>query len=202
MRRIVMFNRVSADGYFADSDGNLDWVVRDDALDREAASASASPSPGTIVLGRRTFEMFEGYWRQFDDEGASAVPNPHAPGEASGELRAMADFINAATKVVFSKSLNGVTWRNTRLLREVEPREIEALKSEPGSDMLIFGSGSVVSQLTEHGLIDEYQFIVSPVLIGSGRSLVGDISTNASLKLVEAKPYPSGNVKLRYERAR
>jgi dihydrofolate reductase len=199
-RRIVMFNRVTADGYFAAVDGSLDWVVQDEALDKDAASSSASPGAGTILFGRRTYEMFEGFWRQFDGDGSVAVPNPHAPEGSSRELRAMADFINGATKVVFSKTLNGVTWRNSRLLRTFDPHEIEAMKSEPGRDILVFGSGSVVSQLTGHGLIDEYQFVVNPILIGSGRPLLGDSSAISRLNLVEAKAYPSGNVKLRYTR--
>jgi dihydrofolate reductase len=200
MRRIVMFNRVTADGYFAGPDGNLDWVVQDEALDKEAASASASPGIGTILFGRRTYEIFEDFWRQFDDDGAATVPNPHVPGQVSQELRAMADFINGATKVVYSRTLEDVTWRNSRLLREFDPQEIEAMKSEPGKTIRVFGSGSVVSQLSEHGLIDEYQVVVNPILIGSGRPLLGEISLSSRLSLLEAKAYPSGNVKLRYER--
>lgn len=201
LRRIVMFNRVSADGYFAGADGNLDWVVQDEALNEEGASASRSPGSGTILFGRRTYEMFESFWPQFDDEGSSPVPDPHAP-KASQELRAMATFINDATKVVFSRTRDQVTWRNSRLVRELDPHQIEAMKREPGKDMLIFGSGSIVSQLTEHGLVDEYQFVVSPVLIGRGRSLLDNLSKSVRLNLVEAKTYPTGNVMLRYEPAR
>jgi dihydrofolate reductase len=198
MRRIVMFNRVTADGYFAGANGDLDWVVQDEALDKEAASSSAARGAATLLFGRRTYDMFEGFWRQFDGDGSAAVPNPHAPGESSPELRAMADFINGAMKVVFSKSREEVSWRNSRLLREFDPREIEAIKNEPGADILVFGSGSIVSQLTERGLIDEYQFVVNPILLGSGRPLLGDVSASSRLNLVEAKAYPSGNVKLRY----
>jgi dihydrofolate reductase len=199
MRRIVMFNRVTADGYFADPDGNIDWVVQDEALDTEAASSAAAPGSGTILFGRRTYDFFERFWRQFDDGASAPVPNPHAPGESSPELRAMANFINDATKVVFSKTRDEVTWRNSRLLRELDPHEIETMKSEPGSDILVFGSGSIVSQLTEHGLIDEYQLVVNPILIGSGRPLLNNVSTSLRLNLLEEKAYPSGNVMLRYE---
>jgi dihydrofolate reductase len=200
MRRIVMFNRVSADGYFAAADGNIDWVVQDEALDQEAASASATPGDGTILFGRRTYELFEDFWPQFDANGSDPVPNPHVPDEVSGELRAIAEFINDATKVVFSTTRDEVTWRNTRLLRAFDPDEVEALKREPGKDILIFGSGSIVSQLTEHGLIDEYQFVVNPTLIGGGKPLISDVSKSVRLKLLEAKGYPTGNVKLRYQR--
>lgn len=199
MRRIVMFNRITADGQFADPDGNLGWIVPDETLDQEAASATASPRSGTLLFGRRTYEFFESFWRQFDDDGSAPVPDPHAPG-ASQEQRAIADFINGATKVVFSRSRDEVTWRHSRLLRELDPDEIEAMKSEPGKDILVFGSGSIVSQLTEHGLIDEYQIVVNPTLIGSGRPLLSNLSKSVRLHLLEAKRYPTGNVMLRYER--
>ena len=68
--------------------------------------------------------------------------------------------------------------------------------------MIIFGSGSIVSQLTEHGLIDEYQLVVSPVLLGSGRPLLSGVSQSARLDLFEARPFPSGNIMLRYARRR
>ena len=74
------------------------------------------------------------------------------------------------------------------------------MKKQPGKDMMIFGSGSIVSQLTEHGLIDEYQFVVSPILLGSGRSLLSGVSKSSRLDLLEARKYPSGNVMLRYAR--
>jgi dihydrofolate reductase len=75
------------------------------------------------------------------------------------------------------------------------------MKREPGNDMIVLGSGSIVSQLTEHGLIDEYQLVVSPILLGGGRPLFSGLSNNLRLDLLEAKQYPSGNVMLRYARA-
>ena len=113
----------------------------------------------------------------------------------------MAVWIHEATKLVFSRTLKQVTWKNSRLLHELDPGEIETLKRQPGPDMMIFGSGSIASQLTQHGLIDEYQLVVSPILLGSGRSLISEVPRSQRLDLLEAKPYPSGNVKLRYARA-
>ena len=112
----------------------------------------------------------------------------------------MATMLNEATKLVFSRTLKSVTWKNSRLVRELEPREIEAMKKQPGKDMIVFGSGSVVSQLTQHGLIDEYQFVVTPVLLGSGRSLISGVPTASKIDLLEARPQRSGNVMLRYAR--
>ena len=93
------------------------------------------PGAGTILFGRRTYEQFEGFWPGVanDPSGAS---DPHDPDRRSPEIRAMATFIDEATKVVFSRTLKDVTWRNSRLLRELDPREIEAMKAEPGNVML------------------------------------------------------------------
>ena len=93
-----------------------------------------------------------------------------------------------------------MTWQNSRILHEFEPREIETMKRQPGKNMIVFGSGSIVTQLTQHGLIDEYQFVLCPILLGSGRPLLGDVSKNLKLELVEAKQYQSGDVMLRYAR--
>jgi len=85
-------------------------------------------------------------------------------------------------------------------LHALDPGEIETMKRQPGKDMIVFGSGSIVSQLTQHGLIDEYQFVVCPSLLGSGRSLLRGVSQHSRLDLLEAKAYPSGDVLLRYVR--
>ena len=198
MRRIVMFNRVSADGYFAALDGNLDWVVPEEQLDK--AGADSLSDSDTILFGRRTYEMFESFWPHALDDAATAA-DPHNAGRRSPEIRGMAVWINNATKLVVSKTRKEVTWKNSRLLREVDPREIDAIKRQPGKTIMIFGSGSIVSQLTQHDLIDEYHFIVGPILLGSGQSLVTGVSKRSRLNLLEAKQYPSGNVALRYARS-
>lgn len=195
-RRIVMFNRVSADGYFTDANGKLDWVVQDEALNK-AAAANLS-GPGTMLVGRRTYDMFEAFWPHALDDSATA-PDPHGPGR-SQEIRAMAVWINEATKLVLSRTRKSVTWKNSRLYHELDPREIEALKKQPGSDIMIFGSGSLVTQLTERGLIDEYQFVVNPILLGSGRPLLSGATVNAKLDHLESRAFPSGSVMIRYAR--
>ena len=195
MRRIVMFNRVTADGYFAGPDGNLDWVVPDKQIDRSAIEAAGRFD--TVLFGRRTYELFVAFWPHTIDD-SSTSPNPHDSGRLSPEMRYMAVFLNEATKLVFSKTLKEVTWKNSRLLHEFDPRKIKAMKSETGKDMIIFGSGSIVTRLTQHRLIDEYQFVVSPILLGTGRPLLGGVSANLALDLQEAKNCPSGNVLLRY----
>ena len=195
-----MFNHVSADGYFSGPDGSLNWVVQDPEIGKTAAAASESEGTGTILFGRRTYEQFESFWPNALDDSPTS-PNPHS-GPPSPELRAMAVYINDATKIVFSKSRKDVTWKNSKLLRELDPRAIEALKREPGKDIMIFGSGSIVAQLSQHKLIDEYQFIVSPLLLGKGQSMIRDMPESVRLKLRDATSYDSGNVMLRYAPAR
>jgi len=145
MRRIVTFNWLTADGYFAGPDGNLDWVVPDEAQAR--AAARDIPGFDTVLFGRRTYELFEGFWRHALDDSAT-VPDPHRPGQRSREHRVIAVALNEMTKLVFSRTLKDVTWNQARLVRELDPREIESMKRQPGKDMIVFGSGSIVSQLT------------------------------------------------------
>lgn len=197
MGRIVMFNQVSADGYFAAPDGNLDWVVHDPAVDKAAMEGGGEPD--TLLLGRTTYEMFASFWPQ-----AMASPKaqgPHGGGQMTKEQRDMGTWLNEARKVVFSRSLKDATWKNSRIVRELDPNEIKAMKKKGKKDTLVLGSGSIVSQLTEHGLIDEYDFVVSPVFLGKGKRLFDGVSKVVKLKLNSAKGYPSGCVLARYTRA-
>ena len=194
-RKIVVFDRISADGYFSAAEGALDWAVPDADLDKGAAGKLGDSD--TMLFGRRTYDMFESFWPHVLKDPATA-PDPHNPGRHTPEMRSLAEWINAAKKIVFSKTRGEVSWTNSELRRDIVPREIEALKAQPGKTIMLFGSGSVVSRLSELGLIDEYQLVVCPVLLGGGRSLVSGMAGRVSLELLEARPFPSGNVMLRF----
>jgi len=120
MRRIVAFDRVTADGYFTAPDGNLNWVVPDPEVDKAGAQATPGPD-NTILFGRRTYDLFEKFWPHVLQESATA-PDPHMPGRRSEDIRAMAAWINEATKLVFSRTRQAVTWKNSRLIHELDPR--------------------------------------------------------------------------------
>ena len=194
-RKIVVFDRISADGCFSAADGALDWAVPDADLDKGAAGKLGDSD--TMLFGRRTYDMFESFWPNVMKDPATA-PDPHNPGRHTPEMRALAVWINAAKKIVFSTTRKKVSWTNSELRRDIVPREIEALKAQPGKTIMLFGSGSVVSRLSELGLIDEYQFVVCPVLLGGGRQLVSGMAGRVSLELLEARPFTSGNVMLRF----
>lgn len=195
MRQIIMWNQVTADGFFAAEDGGLDWVVHDVEVQR--AGIAGMPNTGALLLGRKTFEMFAGFWPRVLD--APDMRDPHG-GPSSPELLAFARFLTDVPKIVFSRTLTAPAWQNTRVVRELDARELAAMKRDSGKPFLILGSASIVRQLTRHELIDEYQFSVSPVLIGKGRTLLGDLDTRTNLALVESKAFPSGTVLLRYAR--
>jgi dihydrofolate reductase len=201
MRSIVMWNQVTADGYFAGPDGNLDWIVPDEEFDRDVAEGieRSDTGPDTILFGRRTYEQFEAFWPHVLDSPA-ATQNPHGGGPVSPAMRTMAITLNEATKFVFSRTLKKVKWKNSHLRHELDPHDISALKEQPGEDIMVFGSGALVSQLTQHGLIDEYQFVVMPVLIGNGLNLLTGLLDSVRVDLLEAKQYPSGKILLRYGR--
>jgi dihydrofolate reductase len=198
MRRIHMFNRVSADGYFAAADGNLDWAIQDEALDK--AATSGMDDTGAMIFGRRTYEGFKHFWPQALDDSPTS-PAPHGPPRRSPELKAMAVWIKHATKYVFSRTLTDRSWQGTELLGDFDPKKVEAIKASAGKDIMIFGSGSIVSLLTEHGLIDDYTFVISPVLLGGGKLAIRDVSHRLALKLADVKEFPTGNVRLHYTKA-
>jgi dihydrofolate reductase len=194
-RRIVMFNRVSADGCFAGRDGNLNWTVPDNEIDHGAKEAFSKFD--AVLLGRKTYELFAQFWPKVD-VSKPTIAGPH--GGQSPDLRDIAVFLNETTKLVFSTTMKQASWKNSRIVERVDRDEIESMKRSPGKDMILFGSGSIVSELARQGLIDEYQFVVSPVLIGDGRHMTSTLDTVTRLSLLEAKPYGSGNVMLRYGR--
>jgi dihydrofolate reductase len=180
-----MFNLVTADGYFAGADGNLDWFVNDKEFDRLAAELIRRFD--TILFGRVTYELFKSYW-----------PNALTDPATSPEDRVIAQKIHDMSKIVFSTSVIDTDWNRSRVLSEVTVNEIEQLKSDDGGDIVIYGSSTIVQQLTDLGLVDEYQFIINPLILGDGKPLFKR-SSRLNLKLLDTKVFDSGNVFLHYE---
>jgi dihydrofolate reductase len=197
MRRIVMFNRLSADGYFAATNGSLDWIVPDADFDRSAGEAIERGAVDTILFGRRTYDLFERFWPDALDSSPTAA-DPHQTGHRSPEMRAMARMLNESEKIVFSTTRKELTWRNSRIVSAFEPQAVEAMKQQSGKDIMVFGSGTIVSLLATHALIDEYRLLISPVLLGQGRRLMDGLPHMTELELASVISYPSGNVMLHY----
>jgi dihydrofolate reductase len=199
MRRIIVFDHLSADGYFATEDGTLDWVEPDEELTQSNLRNMAEAD--TILFGRRTYEMFESFWPKAIEDHRGAE-DPHAKGRRSESIQKVGEWINSATKIVFSRTRKDVTWQGSRVIREFNVAEVEALKHTAGRNMLLLGSGELTRLMARGGLIDEYQFGVVPVILGKGRKLLDDLDGPRRLSLMESPRFPSGTVLLRYSATR
>ena len=111
----------------------------------------------------------------------------------------VAEGMNSMPKVVFSRTLNTASWSNTKLVKGDIASEIRKMKKEAGKDMAIFGSGSIISQLAPEGLIDEYQVVLNPVVLGKGRTMFEGLKEKLNLKLTKTRTFANGKAFLCYE---
>ncbi len=125
---------------------------------------------------------------------ASFWPTP----AAQERMKTVADGMNSAKKVVFSRTLGEATWNNTRLLKGDLVSEMRALKKEDGGGMCILGSGEIVAQLADAGLIDEFLIVVTPVVLGKGRSQFELVTKRLNFNVNTARTFANGNVLLNY----
>ena len=185
MRKVVVSEMITLDGFFAGPDGDINWHVVDEDFNQLALDLLSSV--GTLLFGRVTYELMASYW----PTEAAATDDP-----------LIAEKMNTLPKVVFSKTLEKVEWgkwKNARLVKEDLKEEIAKLKQEPGKDMVLFGSGEIVSALAQSGLIDEYLLFVAPVVLGSGIPLFKGINKMIKIRRVGTQVLSSGVVLLRYQ---
>jgi dihydrofolate reductase len=107
--------------------------------------------------------------------------------------------MNSLPKVVFSRNLDSVSWSNTRLAKGDLASEVQGMKREPGPDMAILGSASLVSQLAQLGLIDEFQIVVNPIVLGKGKSMFEGVRERLNLRQTGTRTFGNGSVLLCYE---
>jgi dihydrofolate reductase len=182
MRNVVLSMQVSLDGFIARANGELDWHLVDREFNEYARDLLDSFD--TLVFGRVTYQLMASYW-------PTAITND--PVEAR-----IAERLNTLPKVVFSRTLQKVEWKNSRLATGGVAEEIRKMKEQPGKDIGIGGT-SLVAVLAPLGLIDDYRILVVPVVLGSGKSLFKDIKKSISLKLRETRTFGSGLVLLAYQ---
>jgi dihydrofolate reductase len=187
MRRLTMFNNLTLDGFFTDRSGTTRWAhQREPDEEWKAFTSENASGGGALVFGRITYEEMVRFW-----------PTP----EAHKLMPVVAKRMNEMPKIVFSRKLDHVTWNNTRLVKGDPAEEIRKLKKEAGPDLAIMGSGTIVSQLAAAGLIDEYQLVINPFIIGKGRNLFEGVQDQLNLRLVGSRTFKNGNVLVRYEPA-
>lgn len=186
MRNLIVFNHVSLDGYFVDEKGDMSWAHKNADPEWNAFVADNAKGGGQMLFGRVTYQMMAGYW-----------PTPMA----IESMPTVAKAMNDARKVVFSRTLNKADWNNTTLVKKDLAGAVRKLKGEPGEGLVIFGSGTIVSQLAPAGLIDEYQIVVKPIVLGKGRTMFEGVRERLGLKLTKSRIFGNGNVFLCYVRA-
>jgi dihydrofolate reductase len=184
MRKVTVFNFITLNGYFKGPDGDISWHKH--GAEENEYAAEMLKSGNTLLFGRVTYEMMASYW-------PTPIAIKNDPMVAAG--------MNNADKIVFSKTLKKVEWSNTRIVKDNIGEEIEKMKKMPGKDMTLLGSGTILTQFAEQSLIDEYQIMVDPIVIGDGTPIFKGIRNKLDLKLTSTRTFKSGVVLLCYQPA-
>ena len=188
MRKIIVTEFYTLDGMMSDPKDEMDWVsgTFNDGMGKY--EDEVYDGADTLLLGRVTYKIFENYWPR-------AAENPAtSPGDVK-----MSHKINAMTKVVFSRTLDGTSWQNSMLLKEIDPKEIAAMKQRPGKNMLVAGSANIVQQFADLGLVDEYHLLLHPVVLGVGKPLFKNAKQRHNLQLLGSRNFGNGVLLLTYQ---
>ncbi len=180
MRRVIVSEYVTLDGVMEEPGQWSFQFWNDEAAKFKSDELFASDA---LLLGRVTYQGFAAAW-----------PTMTGTGEFGEKM-------NGMPKYVASTTLERVEWNNSRLIKGNVAEEVSRLKQQPGQDILLAGSGGLLHTLMQHGLIDEYRFMVHPIVLGSGKRLFRDGSDTRVLRLVETKAFSSGVVVLTYQPA-
>jgi len=187
MRKVILLEHMSLDGFLAGPKGEMDWIrVEDDGL-WEEVSAFTDRSD-TAIYGRVTYELMEAYW-------PTAAERPGATRHDIDHSR----WANAATKLVFSRSLKEVAWEGSQLVRGDVATSMAEIKARPGKDLLMLGSPSLARDFLALGLIDELWLSVNPVILGAGIPLFDERMVRSNFRLLKSRQFSTGVVGLHYE---
>jgi len=185
MRKVHVYDTISLDGYFTDAANDMSWAHRRDPEWNQYVAGNAS-GDGALLFGRVTYDQMAAFW-----------PTP----QAAQMMPDVAAGMNRMPKYVVSRTMQKASWQNTTLVKGDLATEIGKLKAQDGPDLTILGSGNLISQLTELRLIDSYQLVLSPTILGKGRTLFQTVGERRTLTLTKSKTFSNGNVVLWYEPA-
>lgn len=182
MRKLSAFHFITLNGFYKGPNEDISWHKH--GAEESAYSEEAIKQDNMLLFGRVTYEMMVSFW---------STP------EAIKNIPVVAEGINKAEKIVFSRTLEKAEWNNTRLMKDNIVEEIKKIKQSPGRNMTILGSGNIVTQFAEQGLIDEYQVMIDPVALGSGTPIFNGITHKLDLELTGTRTFKSGVVLLCYK---
>ncbi|POY36794.1 dihydrofolate reductase [Solitalea longa] len=181
MAKLNVFNFITLNGFYKGPNEDISWHKHGSEENEFAGDMLQFDS--VLLFGRVTYQMMASYW-----------PTPFAMENDP----VVAEGMNKAEKIVFSKTLKNATWQNTKILGGDLAEEVKSLKQISAKSLSVLGSGSIVTQLAEAGLIDEYQIMIDPVAIGKGTPIFNNIKHQLDLKLIDTKTFKSGVVMLTY----
>ena len=182
MAKLNCFMFISLDGYYKGPEEDTSWHKHGE--EEGQFSADSLGAEHTLVFGRVTYEMMAGFW---------TLPM------AFESMPEVAAGMNKAAKIVFSKTLDKADWQNTRLIKTDMITAMKKLKEESPNDMTILGSGTILTQFADAGLVDGYQVMVDPVAIGNGTPLFHGLKKKLALRLISTRSFKSGVVLHSYE---
>jgi len=189
MRKIFLFMTLSLDGYFEGPDHDISWHNVDDEFNEFAIEQLKEAD--SLLFGRRTYQLMESFWPEAATDPAMSKQNLE-----------VASLMNNTNKIVFSRTLDKVeereNWKNIKLVHEFDPAAIARLKELPGKSLAVGGSDLAVSFI-KAGLIDEFRFVINPVIIGGGTRIFERMDGRLELELIKTRRFDSGNVLLYYK---
>jgi len=180
MRKIVAELFISLDGV-VESPEQWHFPYFNDEMGEAVGSQMAGSD--TMLLGRRTYQAFAGYW---PDQGSDVE---------------LADRMNNTPKLVVSTTLETLEWQNSSLIKGNVVEELTRLKQQPGKNISVTGSGTLVRSLLRDNLLDELRLLVHPIVVGKGKRLFEDGTDQVPLRLVDSKTFSTGVLALTYEPA-
>jgi dihydrofolate reductase len=181
MRKIIVSAWVTLDGVF-DAGTMAQWFIPYDSPERQDYIRDGILSAGALLIGRTTYEMLAPYW--------SSLKN--------NEM-GIADKLNSVAKFVVSSKLEKAEWNNSTIIKENIIEEITKLKQQPGNEIQIEGSATLVQSLMESRLVDEYRILVHPFIMGSGKRFFKEGMNTAGLKLISTQMLEKGVILLCYQ---
>jgi len=183
MRKLNSFTFITLNGYYKGANEDIGWHKQFQGEEENKYSGDSVKSDNILLFGRTTYEMMASWWPS--DEARKQMPE-------------LAEGMNKAEKIVFSKTLQHAEWENTKVISGDLIAEVNKLKQESPKDMTILGSGSVLAQLAQFGLINEFKIMIDPIVIPSGTTLFNTIKEPLGLKFISGKTFKGGSVLVRY----
>lgn len=180
MKKIIVFEMTSLDGYFEGRNGSLNWHRVDEEVNN--FFCEQLDDADTILFGRKTFEMMQAYWPTENAIAKDPV---------------VSEKMNSYRKYFFSRSKRKFNWQNTALINKDIQNQIKQISDRNGKNILVFGSADLCRTLIKMDIIDEVRIMVNPVILGVGITFFRNCNAR-SLSLIKVRVFGNGNVLLQY----